>query len=173
MRCPKCFEILVRIDQGGVPLRQCGGCFGAWLGEVPFKRLTRPQVDPADASAEAPQASLVDLAALVGESNSRKDVRCPECGVVMRKGRVHPMIPVEIDQCPKCRGVWLDAGELALIQRLYYEMRTSDDPKIVALREKVAMVNASWDERRAGAAELPQGLGQFSLLESFVRDLIS
>jgi Zn-finger nucleic acid-binding protein len=36
-------------------------------------------------------------------------MQCPHCEAVLsiteRKG-------VEIDYCPKCRGVWLDAGEL-------------------------------------------------------------
>ena len=44
------------------------------------------------------------------EYNSRKARKCPLCGetdlvLAERQG-------VEIDYCPKCRGVWLDRGEL-------------------------------------------------------------
>jgi Zn-finger nucleic acid-binding protein len=44
------------------------------------------------------------------EYNPRKSRKCPLCGetdlvLAERQG-------VEIDYCPKCRGVWLDRGEL-------------------------------------------------------------
>ena len=44
------------------------------------------------------------------EYNPRKARKCPLCGetdlvLAERQG-------VEIDYCPKCRGVWLDPGEL-------------------------------------------------------------
>ena len=44
------------------------------------------------------------------EYNPRKARKCPLCGetdlvLAERQG-------VEIDYCPKCRGVWLDRGEL-------------------------------------------------------------
>ncbi len=35
--------------------------------------------------------------------------RCPVCGVEMFETIKYG---VEIDVCPKCRGVWLDRGEL-------------------------------------------------------------
>jgi Zn-finger nucleic acid-binding protein len=48
---------------------------------------------------------------------------CPESDLVIseRQG-------VEIDYCPKCRGVWLDRGELdKLIERADREYRRGDD----------------------------------------------
>jgi Zn-finger nucleic acid-binding protein len=149
MRCPKCREILVNVERDGVRLRQCGGCYGCFLGEIALKRLTRldfireqkAQTDGQPAAARQDGPTLAELAELVAESATVEDLRCPSCAVVMRKNRVHPMIPVEVDTCPKCQSTWLDAGEMALISKLYYEMQTSDDPKIIQLREKIAGLN--------------------------------
>jgi hypothetical protein len=36
-------------------------------------------------------------------------MRCPKCGSELKELSFHS---VQIDQCPGCHGVWLDAGEL-------------------------------------------------------------
>ncbi len=41
---------------------------------------------------------------------------CPTCNITLRRIRQHG---VETDYCTKCRGVWLDRGELdKIIQRV-------------------------------------------------------
>jgi hypothetical protein len=40
--------------------------------------------------------------------------RCPTDGAVMSKEVIHDLV---IDRCPDCRGVWLDGGELVLLER--------------------------------------------------------
>jgi uncharacterized protein len=54
-------------------------------------------------------------------------MNCPVCNVALtmtdRQG-------VEIDYCPKCRGVWLDRGELdKIIERAAMESTTTRDPE--------------------------------------------
>lgn len=39
-------------------------------------------------------------------------MRCPKCGQPLAAERLDS---VEIDVCPSCKGVWLDAGELGTI----------------------------------------------------------
>ena len=39
-------------------------------------------------------------------------MHCPKCG---QKLSTQPYGPVEIDVCPSCRGLWLDANELETI----------------------------------------------------------
>lgn len=52
-------------------------------------------------------------------------MNCPTCNVTLlmtdRQG-------VEIDYCPKCRGVWLDRGELEKIIERSAEMRPDPTP---------------------------------------------
>lgn len=40
---------------------------------------------------------------------TREGMLCPVCGLVLVMAERHG---IEIDYCPKCRGIWLDHGEL-------------------------------------------------------------
>lgn len=44
------------------------------------------------------------------------ELSCPVCRIELKQSNRHG---VEIDTCPRCRGVWLDRGELdKIMQRL-------------------------------------------------------
>jgi Zn-finger nucleic acid-binding protein len=134
----------------------CPQCYGVWIPHVALLRranidaarahahLGEPAADHAEAgtptapAVEAPTASLEDLAAVVAETNSKKELRCPSCNKMLQKDRFHPLIPVMIDRCKPCGCSWLDAGEMPMIRRLYAELMSSDDPKVVELRQKTA-----------------------------------
>jgi Zn-finger nucleic acid-binding protein len=112
------------------------------------------------------EASLEDLVAVVAESNTKKELRCPDCAKPMKKDRFHPMIPITVDLCKKCERMWLDAGEMNLLKQLYREMARSTDPNVVRVREKVAMVNSDMatsqmarDEAREEANLMADGMG--------------
>lgn len=51
------------------------------------------------------------------EQRERKQhfMKCPKCGADLVE-RQHGS--VSVDECPDCRGFWLDAGELDLIQHI-------------------------------------------------------
>lgn len=74
------------------------------------------------------------------------DMNCPVCGTALmatdRQG-------IEIDHCPRCRGVWLDRGELdKLIERstAHYASRGYDDD------------DSDWgDDRRRHGGHPPPG----------------
>ena len=56
---------------------------------------------------------------------SPRDITCPSCGATMGVRDRHG---VEIDQCPRCRGVWLDRGELdRIIERSSRFLEVSGD----------------------------------------------
>lgn len=46
----------------------------------------------------------------VGRDDS---LRCPKCRVVMRRGWIRK---VAVEICPECEGIFLDRGELELLQ---------------------------------------------------------
>ena len=51
-------------------------------------------------------------------------MNCPTCNVVLQMTERQG---VEIDYCPKCRGVWLDRGELdRIIERAVLGRRSGD-----------------------------------------------
>ena len=146
-RCPVCKTVLTRIEDEGIRSQTCGGCFGTWIGKMQLTRLVRQPLPSALA-----QVPLEELAALVTESNTKRILQCPECGLSMKKVRFHDLVPVNLDRCPKCESFWLDAGELSLLRRLYAELMQSDDPRITRLREKIGQANIAWAERRAHLA---------------------
>ena len=56
---------------------------------------------------------------------------CPETTLVMTARQ-----EIEIDYCPKCRGVWLDRGELdKLIERSVTAKPIQDSPRVDAYRK--------------------------------------
>ncbi len=42
-------------------------------------------------------------------------MKCPKCGGDLKEREYHH---VKIDACPDCNGVWLDAGELKLLEHV-------------------------------------------------------
>jgi Zn-finger nucleic acid-binding protein len=152
---------MTRVEEqiGGAMLKShvCQTCFGTWIPHVALMRranldaaraaahLGEPAPDHAPASAPsapaadaAVAASLTDLAAVVAETDTKKELRCPSCNKILQKDRFHALIPVTIDRCKPCGCSWLDAGEMPMIRRLYAEVMSSTDPKVVTLRQKTA-----------------------------------
>ncbi len=169
-RCPSCFSPLTRVEEDEIKSSTCGNCFGTWINNVALLRRTRLDLanvtKPAEPGAEEKpmarddirSASLADLAEVVQASDSKAMLRCPQCEKFMVKDRFHPMIPVHIDRCKHCSSIWLDAGELTLIRRLYVELMSSTDAEIQHRRDKVATVTAAWEGRKTAADELKESL---------------
>lgn len=92
-----------------------GGCGGIWFdnGEI-------QEVDDQD---EAAGEALIEVeerwASTVDHTCKRA---CPRCeGILMLKRQYSPRQPVEIDECPGCGGIWLDAGELKAIRGAFQD----------------------------------------------------
>jgi uncharacterized protein len=55
-----------------------------------------------------------------------KNMNCPICNIVLQLSEKQG---VEIDYCPKCRGIWLDRGELEkIIERMEQETPARSAP---------------------------------------------
>jgi carbonic anhydrase len=126
---------------GAVVAENCGQCGGNWLGAAAFGKLSgmRPS-DGRHISCPSCRARMQtrliqnqaldvcpscggtwsdtgELLAITGRDPERaiplQDFRafkhCPTCSLPMR---VTVLDGVEIESCPKCKGVWLDSGEL-------------------------------------------------------------
>jgi uncharacterized protein len=48
-------------------------------------------------------------------AEQHRELSCPNCGTMLRETTHHH---VKIDVCPKCKGAWLDAGELEMIEHV-------------------------------------------------------
>lgn len=115
MRCPRDAAELRPFTLDGITTDACPKCRGVWLDAEELSRVTN-------------DAELEKLAH-AGAAPAAKALACPRCSATLHAARVEA---VEVDPCPSCRGVWLDAGELREAERQVMTRR--------------------WHERRAGLA---------------------
>jgi uncharacterized protein len=141
MLCPLCRVQTAPLDEQGIMAAQCPQCQGIWISQIALNRLTRREADQPAPVLTARGPSLPELAERVTQTDSTGQIDCPYCAVTMIKERFHPMIPVQIDRCPKCDYIWLDAGEQDLLLRLYRQLMTDDDPAIADKRAKLARID--------------------------------
>lgn len=89
----------------GVRVRVCGRCSGVLVGHPQLKLIVQRR------EVEIPREG-----GLNSTQGSERKNGCPACEAAMRKRRYRNSITV--DQCPTCRSVWLDRGELEDLQLL-------------------------------------------------------
>jgi Zn-finger nucleic acid-binding protein len=87
-------------------------CGGLWLDRLEVARFE--QAD--SAFGEALVAHLSQFPTTLMDHSRR--IACPRHpDAVMLRRAFSPDRPVQVDECPQCGGLWLDADELAQIRR--------------------------------------------------------
>jgi uncharacterized protein len=110
--CPRCSAPLTGLRIGGVDTDICRTCGGVWLDRLELSRFE----DPDSVLGDALVAHLSRIPTALIDHAVR--LRCPRHpGVVMLRRAYSRAIPIQIDECPECGGLWLDAGELSQIRR--------------------------------------------------------
>ncbi|GIX41446.1 MAG: hypothetical protein KatS3mg129_1179 [Leptospiraceae bacterium] len=67
------------------------------------------------------------------KTSSNKPVRilhCPVCHVPMIT-KIFPLSKIEIDECPKCKGIFLDKGELQEIMGIEIDFSQHKEPLVI------------------------------------------
>lgn len=103
---------MLTYEHAGLEIDSCPECFGLWLDREELKGLLqRPELserlaeDGAQPPAPAPRAA------------SRL---CPSCHVELAESTLGEIF---VDVCMRCRGIWLDRGELTRAVEQYREGR--------------------------------------------------
>jgi len=124
MKCPACGRDLVQKAAGGITLDVCeGGCGGIWFDNFELKKMDEKHETVGEEFLNIRRDPSVSV-----DLKARR--KCPKCGdVVMMQHFFSVAKKVTIDECPKCAGIWLDAGELGAIRDAY---DTEDDKKEAA-----------------------------------------
>ncbi len=104
-RCPGCQVSMLRGDIGGIPLHECGRCYGLWLDAPTFERICRDSEKQAVVAAAKPS-----LGAPVSAGPVRY-VRCPQCESLMNRVNFANCSGVIVDVC-RAHGTWFDHNEL-------------------------------------------------------------
>ncbi|GIW99218.1 MAG: hypothetical protein KatS3mg111_2551 [Pirellulaceae bacterium] len=110
MLCPKCSVKLERTQYEHFGIRQCPRCHGMLMRRDRVQAIRNRRETP-------PEALVEEIAQSPADADAQHRLRCPECRVTMRKER-RRMGPTEfwVDVCPRCDLIWLDVGELAMLQ---------------------------------------------------------
>ena len=111
MDCPVCKRQLTQVMVGDVEVDVCqGGCGGVWFDEFELKKLDEPH----EHMGEALSGISYDPSIPVKHDEKR---HCPKCkDIIMRRHFFSAKREVEVDNCGKCGGYWLDLGEIHKIR---------------------------------------------------------
>lgn len=107
MKCPACGHEMTEMRVHDIDVDVCqGGCGGLWFDWLELKKV--------DEEHEAVGADLLDVkrdeTVVVDQSAQRE---CPRCeGIIMMRHYTSVKREVEVDECAKCGGYFLDYGEL-------------------------------------------------------------
>jgi len=147
MQCPACGRDLVERTVADVTVDICdGGCGGIWFDNQEVRKL--------DDREEAAGEALLDVRRDPSVTVDHDAVwGCPRCRhPAMMRHFYSPKRQVELDECPRCGGVWLDAGELATIRAQY----TSEADRGAAHRKTArAIFRRQMDDLKAEFADQP------------------
>ena len=112
MKCPACKSPLREKGAGGMTLDICyGGCGGIWFDKAELENVSARAATTLHSVWQVP----------VGNVKLTEPRRCPRCPEqILDRKWFSPLQKVEIDECPKCGGIWLDAGEFS---RIYDEIQ--------------------------------------------------
>ena len=112
MKCPRCIGKLEEKTYNirgshSVSVDICWTCSGIWFDEGEMRKVQDLGIEKTAPSWADPWDMNV----------IKKDAKCPKCVVPLKAVRNMRDLRIVQDMCPKCFGVWLDGGELGLLQR--------------------------------------------------------
>lgn len=145
MKCPACDNNLHEVSLEGIVLDVCNdGCGGIWFDRFELKKLDEPHEFTDDSLLDL----VVDPKVQVDHSKKRN---CPKCeNIVMRRYFFSAEQEVEVDECPKCAGFWLDEGELFQIRKQY---NSEEERKQAAKKHFGAMFEGQIENMKAESRE--------------------
>ena len=114
MKCPRTGTPLKEVEIGGVKVDISEGCGGVWFDSFELQKFD-----------EVHETAGEELTALmeqyrnddIDHSTRIHSPRHPE--VMMMRRFYSPARNIEIDECPKSGGIWLDPGELSRLRDLF------------------------------------------------------
>lgn len=135
MKCPACGNELSELKLGSFSVDVCdGGCGGVFFDQLEIKKVDEPH----ETLGQKILAVKKNPKVVVDHSKRRI---CPNCGdIIMMRHFFSIKRDVEIDECPACAGIWLDAGELEAI-------RTGFSSELEKQKAAEAMFNAQFDDQ--------------------------
>jgi membrane associated rhomboid family serine protease/Zn-finger nucleic acid-binding protein len=134
-------------DHEGVALDLCQRCHGLWLDAGELRKLEDTSIETVPLAGVRSAVAGQEVGAL-----------CPKCGAALTPSRVLDAGDLVIDECGRCRGVFLDAGELKHIRILKARRMRESAAKDAELLQKIQSEQESkreWLERERERGRAP------------------
>ncbi len=114
MKCPACGNIMEQMDAGDITVDVCkGGCGGIWFDQLKLKKVYESNKSAGERLLEIDRNDNIKI-----DHSKRRN--CPKCvDMIMMRHFFSVKKEVEVDECPKCGGIWLDYGKLGKIQKQF------------------------------------------------------
>lgn len=119
MRCPRDDTALTQQNyEAEVLVDSCPACRGIWLDKGELERIEETR----ERKYSGEQLGGIQIAARAYEMARQKaqpGITCPNCSTALDAREYAYCSQIVMDQCPKCRGIWLDAGEVAALEQFF------------------------------------------------------
>lgn len=141
MKCPACENELIKFSVAGVTVLACeAGCGSYWFDVQQIKRL--PERLP---GAGASLLTTVRRADGVKTFRNSQHI-CPKCqSTLLYRHCFSRKLEMEVDQCSKCGGWWVDVGTLATLETHFSteadRKQAAEDYFTSVFQDKVARMN--------------------------------
>lgn len=136
-KCPRCSADLKTIFYEGVEIETCTVCEGEWLDAGELREIVQT-VERRFSRAEIQRLDRLNRKLFKTMGPGAERLACPKCkGVKLRPFNYACSSGIILDKCPRCGGIWLDRGELELVQALVEEWNghVHRDPVLKATAE--------------------------------------
>lgn len=102
MNCPKCGGKFELVSFRDVEVDRCTVCAGIWFDFAEREELK-----------DMVSSEMIDTGNILTgqELNEKRDIRCPVCEARMIPLTDKQQTHIEYEVCPKCYGLFFDAGE--------------------------------------------------------------
>lgn len=108
--CPSCGSILSKIMLSDIVIDVCqGGCAGIWFNKNEITKFDEKNEKDGEVLMKLKKNPDIKI-------DQNKNKLCPTCNIKLTKHFFGTQQEIEIDECEKCGGLWLDSGELAAIR---------------------------------------------------------
>ena len=110
--CPACYQHLDPVRYEGYKVLHCSACKGYLLELKNLEFISN--------STRKSQAQLKTEASSEFKGSTVRVLTCPQCSHRMHKQHLDvPVLNLMGDVCERCSLIWLDPGELAMVQLAY------------------------------------------------------
>ncbi|HPQ70230.1 MAG TPA: zf-TFIIB domain-containing protein [bacterium] len=114
-KCPQCKAAMIRDEYEGVEIERCEKCGGLWITQPNLTMIIRRRIERFTPEVIA-QARKMVRERKVPDTESARLLLCPDCGKKLPAFLYNYSSGIVLNRCAQGHGLFLDPGELELVQ---------------------------------------------------------